>query len=305
MLKIFSLKNVLPQLGMLIAMVLWASSLIALKIAFRQYDPMVVIFGRMLVASICFLLVGFRLRRAFTYQQGDFKLILLMAFCEPCLYFLFEAQAMLHTTASQAGMVTAILPVMVMISASLLLKEKVNKWSWTGGFLAVGGVSWLTLESSPVDSAPNPMLGNFYEFVAMVCAAGYIIIVRHLTLRYSPFLLTAVQAFVGCFFYFPFLFLSGTNLPTHFDTPSVMAIIYLGAVITLGAYGLYNYGLKYIPAGQASLYINLIPVFSVLLGWMILGETFNQNQCIAAVIVMAGVWISQRGKISNPRQESK
>lgn len=291
-----SLKNAIPQLGLLMAMMLWASSFIALKIAFRHYDPMVVIFGRMLVASICFLVVVPRLRRNFTYHKGDYKLILFMAFCEPCLYFIFEAKAIVYTTASQAGMVTAILPVLVMVAASVYLKEKISWWSWIGGFVAVAGVCWLTLESTPQESAPNPMLGNFYEFVAMVCAAGYMISLRQLTFRYSPFLLTAIQAFIGCLFYFPFLFLPGTDLPVHYDFVSGLAICYLGAVITLGAYGLYNYGLKYVPASQASLYVNLIPVFSVFLGWIILDETFSKNQCAAAVIVMVGVLVSQQKK---------
>jgi drug/metabolite transporter (DMT)-like permease len=80
-----------------------------------------------------------------------------------------------------------------------------------------------------------------------------------------------------------------------------MAVIYLGAVITLGAYGLYNFGLKHIPASQASAYVNLIPVFSVLMGWMMLGESFTGTQCLATVLVMAGVYISQRrqGALAN------
>ena len=45
----------LAQFALILAMVLWASSFIALKFAFRTYDPLVVIFGRMLIASICFL----------------------------------------------------------------------------------------------------------------------------------------------------------------------------------------------------------------------------------------------------------
>lgn len=289
----FSYKHIVPQLGMIAAMLLWASSFIALKIAFRDYDPMVVIFGRMLVASICFLIVSPSLRKGFKYHSGDYKPILFMAFCEPCLYFLFEAKAILNTTASQAGMVTAILPVLVMVAATIFLKEKVTPQNWIGGFLAVAGVCWLTLESAPAGDAPNPVLGNFYEFLAMVCATGYTVSLRHLTLRYSPFFLTAVQAFIGSIFYFPFLFLPGTALPTKFYFPSGMAIFYLGAVITLGAYGLYNYGLKYVPASKAAIYINLIPVFSVLLGWMVLNETFNRNQCFAAIIVMTGVWLSQ------------
>ena len=134
----------LPLLSLLLAMFLWASSFIALKIAFRGYDPMVVIFGRMLVASLCFLLVGRRLTRSLRYRKGDYRLLLFMAFCEPCLYFIFEARAIENTTASQAGLITAMLPIMVMAAASLLLKEVVSRKAWLGAALAVAGVIWLT-----------------------------------------------------------------------------------------------------------------------------------------------------------------
>jgi drug/metabolite transporter (DMT)-like permease len=70
--------------------------------------------------------------------------------------------------------------------------------------------------------------------------------------------------------------------------------IYLGAVITLGAYGLFNFGLKHIPASQASAYVNLIPVFSVFMGWMILDESLTEAQYMAAMLVMAGVYVGQR-----------
>ena len=45
----------LPVASLLLAMLLWASSFVALKLAFRSYHPMVVIFGRMFIASLCFL----------------------------------------------------------------------------------------------------------------------------------------------------------------------------------------------------------------------------------------------------------
>jgi len=91
----------LATLALILAMILWASSFIALKLAFRVYDPMVVIFARMLIASLCFLAIARRVTRHVQYQSGDYRLILFMAFCEPCLYFLFEAKAVVNTTASQ------------------------------------------------------------------------------------------------------------------------------------------------------------------------------------------------------------
>ncbi|MGD9369269.1 MAG: DMT family transporter [Desulfobacteraceae bacterium] len=81
------------------------------------------------------------------------------------------------------------------------------------------------------------------------------------------------------------------------------AVVYLGAVITLGAYGLYNFGLKHIPASQASVYVNLIPVFSVILAWMLLDESFSKMQCLAAILVMAGVYISQRRPVPVAKKE--
>lgn len=284
----------LPILALVMAMVLWSSSFIALKIAFRAYDPMFVIFGRMLVASICFLLIGKRIVRSLDYQKGDYKLILFMAFCEPCLYFIFEAKAVENTTASQAGIITAMLPILVMISAALFLKETVTKKSWLGALIAVAGVFWLTAESSPSSDAPNPALGNFLEFLAMVCAAGYTISLKSLTNRYSPFFLTAIQAIIGCLFYFPLLFLPSTELVGQWDPQSGMAIIYLGAVVTLGAYGLFNYGIKCLPANKGTIFVNLIPIFSVILGWLVLGETFTVYQFFAGLLILTGVYISQQ-----------
>ncbi len=285
--------TLLPTLGLILAMLLWASSFIALKIAFHSYDPMVVIFGRMLVASICFLVVGKRVTHALHYRKGDYKLLLFMCFCEPCLYFLFEARALVHTTASQAGLITAILPVLVMIAASQILKEHIKGRAWLGAIIAVGGVCWLTLESNPSANGPNPILGNFYEFLAMICAAGYTISLKYLTSRYSPFFLTAIQAFTGCIFYFPLIFLPSVHLPQAVHTTSAFAIIYLGGVITLGAYGLYNYALKYVPANKAASYVNLIPLFSVILGWLFLGESLTTNQYFAAAVIIGGVSLSQ------------
>ncbi len=290
----------LPVIGLLLAMVLWASSFVALKIAFRAYHPMVVIFGRMMISSICFLILFFWFRHLVKYQKGDLKYILFMAFCEPCLYFLFEAKAVENTTASQAGMITAMLPILVALVAAWLLKERVGMNTWLGSMMAVAGVCWLTLAGVPTSDAPNPVKGNFYEFLAMVCATGYTITLKHLTSRYHPFFLTAIQAFAGSLFFFPFLLLPSTQLPQHFEPAAGLAILYLGAVITLGAYGLYNFGLKHIPASKASAYVNLIPVFSVFMGWMILGETFSRQQCLAAALVMAGVFVSQRRTAAAP-----
>ena len=282
----------LPLAGLFLAMMLWGSSFIALKLAFRSYDPMVVIFGRMAIASLGFLLLLPRFK-VVAYRKGDWKPLLLLAVFEPCLYFIFEAWALCETTASQAGMIVAMLPLLVALAAWLFLQEHISRSTLFGFLLAIGGAIWLSAGASSSEHAPNPALGNFLEFLAMIFAAGYTIMVKKLSPRYSATFITAVQVFVGSVFFFPLMFLPPTQLPVRFDPLGAAAVLYLGALVTVGAYGLYNYGVSRIPASQASAFTNLIPVFAVFLGWLILGESFNPGQYLAGVLVFAGVLISQ------------
>jgi drug/metabolite transporter (DMT)-like permease len=273
-------------------MLLWSGSFIALKVALRSYDPMVIIFGRMALASFCFLFFRRRFRRI-AYRPGDWKYILFMAFCEPCLYFLFEIKALENTSASQAGVIAAVLPLLVAVTAYFFLKERISRRTIAGFIAAILGSIWLSLSGEATDYAPRPMLGNFLEFVAMVCATGYIVTLKRLTSTLSPFFLTAVQAVIGFGFYLPLLFLPSTQLPTQFDPVGVLAIVYLGVFVTLGAYGLYNYGVSRVPVSQATVFVNLIPVFTIFLGWLILDETLNMAQFGAVVLILAGVTLSQ------------
>lgn len=283
----------LPAIALILAMLLWASSFVALKIAFRGYHPMQVIFGRMFVASLCFapFLPAFR---KLNWRKKDLKYLLIMAVCEPCLYFLFEARALELTSASQAGMITAILPLLVAILAWSVLRENISRQTLAGFFLAIVGACWLGLAGEVSAAAPNPLLGNSFEFLAMVCAAGYTVSLKHLTTNYPPLFLTAFQAFVGSLFFFPFLLLPEVGFPSSVESGPALAVLYLGTVITFGAYACYNFGVSRIPASQAVGYINLIPVFSVLLGMLILGETLNFSQWLASGLVFGGVWLSSR-----------
>jgi drug/metabolite transporter (DMT)-like permease len=282
------------RIGLIGAMVLWGSSFIALKIAFRAYDPMVVIFGRLILASFCFLLFWHHLTGGVQYRRGDWRWLLLMAFCEPCLYFIFEAKAIENTSASQAGMITALLPLMVAVAARFFLRERLHARMMVGFAAAVAGAVWLSWKAVPTANAPRPVLGNFFEFLAMVCAVGYTIILKYLSLRYSPSLLTAVQAFVGSVFYLPFLLLPSTVLPGHIDLSAAAAVAYLGVCVTIGAYRLYTFGISRISASQASAFVNLIPVFTAVLGHVILGEVMTAGQYGGCALIFAGIYLSQR-----------
>lgn len=280
------------MISLITAMLLWSSSFIGLKIAFQGYQPMIVILGRMVVGSLCFLFFYRQLARV-TFHRADLKYLLFMAICEPCIYYIFEAKALQLTSASQAGLITAMLPLLVVLGARFFLKERVTARTMLGFAIAIFGVCWLSLAAEVSDDAPQPILGNFLEFLAMCAATGYTLTMKHLSVRYSALFLTAVQSWVGALFFSLFLLSPDINLPREFAPVPTLAVVYLGSFVTLGAYLLFNFGVSKIPASQASGYVNLIPVFTVILGFLILGERFSLHQYVASFVVLTGVYISQ------------
>jgi len=282
-------------------MFLWASSFIALKLAFVDYHPMVVIAGRMLIASLAFFFLLPRFRNIRVRHQ-DLKLMAFMALCEPCLYFIFEALALKNTSASQASVITTMLPLLVSVASGLFLAEKFTLQNVIGLGAAMAGAIGLSMGGEINEQAPNPMLGNFYEFLAMVCATAYTIAVKKLTSRYSPLFLTAVQAWVGALFFLPMLLLPQVPVPDTLILTPTIAIIYLGLAVTILAYGAYNYALSAMDAGKASMYINLIPLFTMLLSWILFKESFTLFQYIAGFVIFFGVGLSQGFWVQSRKQ---
>ena len=277
---------------LLIAMLTWASSFIALKSAIGPLGPMSVVFGRMVVSSLCFVyfIKGF-LKLEFT--KKDIKYILLMTAFEPCLYFIFEAKALQYTTASQAGMITSMMPLMTAIGAGIVLKEVITKKVMIGSLIAVLGAIWLSLSAQSSEHASNPLLGNFLEFLAMICGAWYAIAIRYLTQRFSALFLTAVQGFVGAIFFFPLAIWEYNTISMNVTNEALLWVLYLGVVVTIGGYGMFNLALSRIEASRASVFVNLIPVFTVILAYLFLGEVLKPTEIIASMVILCGVAISQ------------
>ena len=279
------------HLALILAMILWGSSFIALKLALLELPAMQVIFLRMVIGSAGFLLIWPRLRRGFRYRAGDWPLLLGMALFEPCIYFVLEGNGLRFTSAGQAGMITAMLPLMVAIAAWFFINERVSLRQWLGFGIAVTGVFGMTMAGESNDQAPQPLLGNTLQFFAMVSATGYTLLAKQLITRYSAVSLTAFQCFVGVVFFLPLAVLA--ERPTEISATGIAILLYLGLAITLGTYGLYNYSLGHLRASVAAGYTNLLPVFALLFSVLLLGERLSAGQWASIAVIFVGVVLSQ------------
>ncbi|MBP7748538.1 MAG: DMT family transporter [Aliarcobacter sp.] len=273
-------------------MFIWASSFIALKAAMEDLGPFTVIFLRMLIASLCFVYF-IKSFLKYDFSKKDIKYIFLLALFEPCLYFIFESKSLQYTTASQAGMITSLMPIITAMAAGYFLKEIISKQIIFGSFIAMSGAIWLSLQGTSSIDAPNPLLGNFLELLAMICGAGYTITARYLSDKYSALFITAIQVFIGAIFFTPLFLYEYFTIDMNITIKSFLWIAYLGIVVTLAGYGLYNYALTKIEASKAAMFVYLIPVFTLILAYFILNEKLSIFEFIACFVILFGVFISE------------
>lgn len=272
-------------------MLLWSGTFIAMKVALTAFHPVFIVFVRMAVSVL--LLVPFirGWSRQVSYAPGDWLIIALMVISEPCLYFMFEGYAMRYTSASQASMIIALMPLTVAVFAWFFFRERLGPRAWAGFFLALGGVVWLTLTGEASVHAPNAPLGNMLEFWAMLMGSVYTLCARRLR-GYPAFYLTAMQAAGGAVFFGLLTCFMAEAVPVAFPfMPLICLLILCG--ITCTAYGLYNFGVARLSAARAAAWINLIPVLTLLMGIAFLGESLTLLQYCSLLPIAAGVVLSQ------------
>jgi len=278
-------------ISLIIATVLYGTTLTAMKVCLNYYSEVEMITLRMIISSMLFLPFFLTVYKDLKIDKIDYKFIFLMTICEPCLYFLFETHALRFTSSGQAGVVSAMEPILIIIFAKLILKEHLPKIAYFGVFLGIIGAIVLSLGSDVNELAPNPLLGNSLELCAEILTVTSIITTKYLMDKYPPFLLAGVQVVLGGVFFMILNALRGGSFVPVFNE-SFIILVYLG-VLTVVSYALYNYGICTLSASKASPFLYLLPISSIIFGCFFLGESFNLLQIFACLLIFVGIYVSQ------------
>lgn len=296
--------HVVPLLCLTGAVIFWGTSFAATKTALASFSPMTVIWLRMMVATVVFAPAWFFLPRP-RYRSGDVKWLALIALLQPCIYYLAEGYAVQLTTSSAAGVISAIVPLLVALGAWLFLRERLTGRAAAAIAISLVGVAMLSVGGEAQQAAPNPVLGNILEVIAMTSAAASMVALKHLSSRYNAWFLTGLQAAVGAAFFLPG---AVAGLPGAWQSAQPIAwasVAYLGVAVSLAAFGLYNMALTRMPANRAAIAINAVPAVALLSGWLLLGEMLTPLQLTACAVIVGAVVLAETGSAPAVADESE
>ncbi len=292
---------------MLLAILCWSTGYIIYKEALLYFNPLIAAWGRMFFGFCIFCIVfnKWLLRIARQVKPRHWCVYLFTAFCEPCLYLLFISFGMRNTTVSQTAVITACTPIIVTLLAWLTIKEKPGKYALPGFVLAVIAIGVLNSTAEASSYAPNPVLGNGLLIVGGVCSAGYLIALRRFSMPYPLMFSAMLQSLIGTLFILPVIYFSGTPIPTEWPFKPTLMLVLSGLVTTFGVYTLMNSCIPKIPLARLTSFVNMVPVFTIFLSIVIMGETLTAVQFGCCVVILLGVFISQREKTLLPSFRKK
>jgi len=282
----------LPLLCLAGAVLLWGTSFVATKAALEGFGPLVVVGIRMLLASAMMSVLWPRLP-APRRSPGDLRRLAVLVVMWPCVYFVLEGNALKLTTSSQAGTVSALVPLLVAVGARVFLAEHLAPQAVVGLAVSMAGVVALSVGGPSDAAAPNPALGNLLEVLAMACYAVSTLTLKSLVGRYDSWVLTGLQCLAGAIVFLPALLLTPLSVWQSAPPSAWAGALYLGLLVTLVPSGLYNMAVSRMPAGRAALAINMVPVVALVSGWAVLGDSLSGLQGVACVAILGGVVLGQ------------
>ena len=216
-------------------------------------------------------------------------------------YFFFENNGVMRVTASEASIITAAIPVLTMIAEWFAAKSSLHNnapheyaprlgWqSWLGAFISIAGVA---LVAGISFSLSGSISGYVYMGGAALCWVAYSLLTRPLFDRKrSRLYIVFWQNFFGFIGLIPFAMLEYKSWgnPTW---PVMLHVIFLALGCSALGYWLYAHAMEVLGVSTTSVFINLIPVVTVISGFLVLHERLTLLQGAGAVLVLAGVYLT-------------
>jgi drug/metabolite transporter (DMT)-like permease len=277
------------------AVVFWGLSFISIKIAVAVLPPMTLGAFRFFLGTIILFFIKGRLAPEEHLVTEDIPYLAGAGLIGVTAYFFFENNGVARVSASEASIIIAAIPVLAMLMERFLPpRQPLHLRRWAGAALSMFGVYLVVFPSlpaaGPLKTASDP-IGYLFMFGAALSWVGYAILTQGLSAKRSRIYIVFWQSVFGFLGFLPFAFFE--HPAWEHLTWSVLAhVAYLGIFCSALGYWFYVYALQHLGVGTSSVFINLIPVVTVVAGFIVLQERLAALQWWGALAVISGVYLA-------------
>ncbi len=284
-------RKILPIVALLFVAVLWGLSFLSIKFVVDTIPPMTLGFMRFFIASILLAIIMKIKEPKFKMYKKDIPLMALSGFLGVTIYFYFENNGIKLLTASTSSIIIASIPIFTLISEAIIYKEKMTKIKIFSVVLSFIGVYFIVGVGANKTLFSNIGLGYIMMLGAVFAWVFYSLATKPLSSKYSQLAIVYYQSVFGAILFIPFMVFETTN---WYEITGVMIlnVLYLGIFCSALGYIIYVYGMKHLGVSISSIYINVIPLVTVIASFFILDEKLTLYKYIGGLLIIISVTAS-------------
>ena len=292
-LETFEPKPALAYALLVFATITWAASAVIGRGVHETIPPLGLSFWRWLVGV--FILLPFvwgDIIRKWAMIRENFGLLLALGVLQVGSSALM-LNSVTFTTAINATLINAAMPITTAIAALIVLKDKLTVGQMAGVTLAICGVLYMVGRGDlGVIFTLDFNRGDLLAFVAIIGWAYYATLLRRIPRELGLTTSLAVMLGLGCLGLLPFYIAESLlYMPVPIGATTIQAVIFLGIFASLIAIFIWNSGVRAIGPNRATIFVNLTPVFGAGMAIWLLGETLFAFHVIGAVLVAIGIFL--------------
>ena len=280
------------RLLMVLSALFWAGAFIAGKIAVSEIDPLTLTFIRFAVASICLVGILPFLKDKYKPDLKGVSNSFVLAVVGMVGYHLLFYQALRFTSSTSASIIAAMNPILTYLAVVVFLGGRKNGLKFTFVVISLMATILTLTNWKPLEIVSGGLgKGDVIMFAAVSLWVAYSLLLKKLTKgrnsihsSFEIFFITAVVLlpFVDYSIIFNF-----NSLPQNV----IISSIYMGIFPTVVGYMVQQMSTRAIGPENTNIFVNLVPVFTIAMAALILGEFIGTLQYISAFITILAIFM--------------
>jgi drug/metabolite transporter (DMT)-like permease len=249
--------------------------------------------------SVWLILIPFTYKEIFKNIAYIKKNLLAIAFMGVITISTFNSVvyfALNYTQVINAVLVLAIIPAVTIVLSALMKVEKSNIFQIFGLILSIIGVGSI-ISNGDVQRIVSLSFnnGDLWMLVCVLSWALYSTLLKKNKFKLSQFSLIQIMVSVGVIFLIPqYFYEQSIGLELNFNKAFFLILFYVVVFPAIVAYYCWQKGIEIIGPNRATMFIQLMPLFSAVMAIIIFKEKFELYHFVGATFIVSGIYLSNK-----------
>ncbi|GAB3480836.1 DMT family transporter [Marinomonas epiphytica] len=257
-------------------------------------DPYTISFLRWSLA--CLIILPFAYQKLWREHQlirKNFPLLVLFGWLGICNYNLFLYIGLTSTSVTNAVLLNSIMPIIILITARILLGNKTSALQNVGILIStLGAIVIVSRGSFDTFLHLTFSRGDLWIITAALSWAIYSVLIAKRPKQMSLMGFFASTALIGTAFQAPLFFIFGSTQLGSLTQANWGSIIYMAIFASIGSFLCWNTGVQKLGAAMAGHFIHLMPVFSIGLSIIFLSERLFPFHLAGIALIFSGIFVA-------------